>query len=145
MTRAKKRLYLIHATSRIWHGGVMANEPSRFLLNIPENLVDIKGMSIRNRKLDNSLKANTWQEDSWQKTEDGSEDGNWKSEDRNDMSRVLGTIGDKPKLVAGDKVEHKVFGEGVVVSIGGNIASIAFVGKGIKKLDVTIAPLKKIN
>ena len=49
------------------------------------------------------------------------------------------------QLSAGDKVEHKVFGEGVVVSVGGNIAQIAFAHKGVKKLDVSIAPLKKIN
>jgi DNA helicase-2/ATP-dependent DNA helicase PcrA len=38
MTRAKDRLYLLHANSRILYGGIQANLPSRFLGEIPAHL-----------------------------------------------------------------------------------------------------------
>jgi len=40
ITRAKERLYLINAQSRLIYGSIQANSPSRFLLEIPEHLVD---------------------------------------------------------------------------------------------------------
>ncbi|MEK7202429.1 MAG: UvrD-helicase domain-containing protein [Patescibacteria group bacterium] len=40
MTRAKKRLYMTHARSRIIHGGLTATMPSRFLREIDESLLD---------------------------------------------------------------------------------------------------------
>ncbi|MBI4032170.1 UvrD-helicase domain-containing protein [Candidatus Berkelbacteria bacterium] len=38
MTRAKERLYLLHANSRLLYGGIQANLPSRFLSEVPEHL-----------------------------------------------------------------------------------------------------------
>jgi DNA helicase-2/ATP-dependent DNA helicase PcrA len=43
----------------------------------------------------------------------------------------------------GERVKHEKFGEGVIISIVGDIATIAFPGQGIKKISLTIAPLKK--
>ncbi len=40
MTRAKKRLYMTHARSRITHGGLTSTLPSRFLREIDESLLD---------------------------------------------------------------------------------------------------------
>lgn len=40
MTRAKQRLYLLHAISRIVYGGIQANMKSRFLEEIPEHLIE---------------------------------------------------------------------------------------------------------
>ena len=39
ITRAKERLYLLHAWSRSWWGQANYNPPSRFLAEIPEELV----------------------------------------------------------------------------------------------------------
>jgi DNA helicase-2/ATP-dependent DNA helicase PcrA len=39
VTRARRRLYLSHAQSRMLHGQVRYNIPSRFLDEIPENLL----------------------------------------------------------------------------------------------------------
>lgn len=43
ITRAKKRLYLTHAVSRSLWGGSNYNPPSRFLKEIPEQLVNVEG------------------------------------------------------------------------------------------------------
>lgn len=40
ITRAKERLYCIHAATRLMYGSLQANLPSRFIHEIPEHLVD---------------------------------------------------------------------------------------------------------
>lgn len=40
MTRARERLYLTYAQSRLLYGGLQMNAPSRFLSEIPEDLTD---------------------------------------------------------------------------------------------------------
>ena len=47
------------------------------------------------------------------------------------------------KFKDGDRVQHALFGNGLIVATQGNIITVAFSGAGLKKLDVTIAPLKK--
>jgi DNA helicase-2/ATP-dependent DNA helicase PcrA len=44
MTRAKRRLYLVRALRRSLMGGTSANPPSRFLKNIPSNLIQTTGL-----------------------------------------------------------------------------------------------------
>ena len=44
MTRAKNRLYLVRALRRSLMGGTNANPPSRFLKNIPPNLIQSTGL-----------------------------------------------------------------------------------------------------
>lgn len=45
MTRAQDRLYLSHADHRTLWGGTSYNPPSRFLDDVPEDLVDLRGAS----------------------------------------------------------------------------------------------------
>lgn len=55
----------------------------------------------------------------------------------------------KTPLRTGDKVEHRKFGVGTVVSVTANESGdelvVAFDSKGLKRLNGAIAPLKKIN
>jgi DNA helicase-2/ATP-dependent DNA helicase PcrA len=44
----------------------------------------------------------------------------------------------------GDKVFHEAFGEGMIVASQGDILTVAFKKAGLKKLSVSVAPLKKI-
>ena len=50
-------------------------------------------------------------------------------------------------LKDGDKVIHTAFGEGVVVSVQGEVAAIAFKNPefGVKRLALSVAPLVKIE
>lgn len=43
MTRAKKLLYLSYASRRLYFGEKISNPPSRFIVDIPENLLDSAG------------------------------------------------------------------------------------------------------
>ena len=49
------------------------------------------------------------------------------------------------ELSEGDSVQHKQFGQGTIVEIDGQTATIYFSGRGIKKLDTSFAPLEKIQ
>jgi len=50
-----------------------------------------------------------------------------------------------PELAEGDGVKHQIFGNGTVLQLQGEIATIYFKGKGTKKLDIAFAPLVKLE
>ncbi len=50
-----------------------------------------------------------------------------------------------PELNEGDGVRHQVFGEGTVMELDGENATIYFKGKGAKKLNISFAPLEKLS
>ena len=47
-------------------------------------------------------------------------------------------------LAAGDKVKHDKFGEGLVITVKGNVVEVAFDSAGMKKLAADVAPLTKL-
>jgi len=49
-----------------------------------------------------------------------------------------------PELNEGDVVRHSLFGEGTVVEIDGDNATVYFKGRGAKKLNLAFAPLEKL-
>ena len=57
--------------------------------------------------------------------------------------------GEKVSWQAGDKVQHKAWGVGTVVRVGGSAKDleldIAFPEKGIKRLLAAFAPIEKFN
>lgn len=122
MTRAKERLYLLHARVRMLYGESRANAPSQFFANIDKTLVEANFGGHGARK-----------------------------------HISISDIGEQPvpielnegvdtELAAGDKVSHNVFGEGIVVDITGGVVTVAFEDPkaGVKKLALSIAPLKKV-
>jgi DNA helicase-2/ATP-dependent DNA helicase PcrA len=48
------------------------------------------------------------------------------------------------ELQEGDRVQHQVFGEGTILEVDGDNVAVHFKTKGIKKLNVSFAPLEKI-
>jgi len=50
-----------------------------------------------------------------------------------------------PEITEGDGVRHQLFGVGTVVELHGDLATIYFKGKGTKELDISIAPLEKLE
>ena len=47
-------------------------------------------------------------------------------------------------LAVGDQVAHQLFGKGIVTAIDGTTISIAFAGRGVKKLNSSFAPLTRL-
>lgn len=50
-----------------------------------------------------------------------------------------------PDVKVGSKVKHQLFGVGTVVGVEGEMLSIAFSGKGVKKLNGSFAPLELLG
>jgi len=122
ITRAKQKVYLVHAFRRILMGRSMVNQPSRFLKDIPSHL--LSGGNLWSGE-DSQIAATAYSWDSTPPPANG----------------VL-------ELKTGDHVRHVQFGEGVVVSsrpMKDDVeVVIAFDGEGVKKLLLSFAKLEKM-
>ena len=116
MTRAREELYLISANSRLLYGGLQHNPPSRFLNEI-DSETTIEGGFF------DDMPKNF---------------GNTGTNNNNEPRYV-------PDFEVGDRVSHNLFGEGNIMEMDGENAIIYFNGKGSKKLNISFAPLKKIE
>jgi DNA helicase-2/ATP-dependent DNA helicase PcrA len=153
ITRAQERLFLTHAWSRQQFGTTQYNPPSRFLEEIPEELIEHQG-NVQNRP-----KARTTRDDDWGGRKVSSFDPDDEFRERQvDAAMAAGrsaaqrppqpTNSQEIGLRVGDMVEHSVFGEGIIIDITGSgdktEAVINFREKGRKHLLLAWAPLKKL-
>src|ERR1044071_6819691 len=117
MTRARERLTLLHASSRMLYGGRNHNLPSRFLDELPDTHVE------RER-----LRPASW--------------GGYKPQGQAGIQPKS----DLPSLQTGDSVRHGSLGEGVVTRIEpGGVVTVRFAGDGAeRRLMLDYAPLEKL-
>lgn len=153
ITRAKQKLYLTHAKSRMIYGSTNYYRPSRFVAEIPEKLLEIhRSVGFRERAglssggYGGSAKANTG---SGTYTSVGSSASG--SVVNRGFSKTAGgakSSATLPDFKSGDTVEHKAFGTGVISTIRpmGNdmLLEVVFQKVGTKKLMARMANLKKI-
>ncbi|MGF9755403.1 DNA helicase PcrA [Microvirga sp. 0TCS3.31] len=146
LTRAQQRLYISRALVRSAWGAPSHNPASRFLDELPVDLVD------------------------WRRT--AAEQTRWGRSDLSGGSTRLGTPTDAgrrnfssaalradaaskakpareiPSLSPGDRVAHDSFGLGTVVAVEGaaekSVASIDFGSEGVKRLLLRYAPVEKL-
>ncbi len=146
LTRAEQRLYISRALVRSAWGAPSHNPASRFLDELPVDLVD------------------------WRRT--AAEQTRWGRTDLSGGSARLGTPTDAgrrnfssaamradvaakakpareiPSLAPGDRVVHDSFGMGTVVAVDGvaekSVASIDFGSDGVKRLLLRYAPVEKL-
>ncbi len=122
VTRAQERLYLTHAWSRSLFGSTSFNPPSRFLGEIPGELL---------RSIDEA--------------ELGDGSGGSASPIRDAVQGVR----ELPQVAAGDTVEHDKWGEGVVLAVTGSGTeseiTVRFDDAGEKRLLLAYAPLKRVG
>ena len=79
-------------------------------------------------------------------------DGFYEDADYSDFTGVDEPVGDMihgenlVEYVAGERVRHRTFGEGVIAQVQGGVLTIAFKDPkvGVKKLAASVAPLEKI-
>ncbi len=160
LTRAKDRIFLSHAFRRTTYGGTEVSVPSRFIQDIPKELMD--GGSSSQRRQESRRRVSSW---------------NWSSEASN-RSAVRGTdMGagqemtvrkvlpepysgqsltkreKKPALTkaqyrTGQQVHHQKFGKGIVIEskLTGNdeevVVAFSDTDVGIKKLVASLAKLE---
>lgn len=147
ITRARQRLYLTHAWSRTIHGTSLYNPPSRFLEEIPEELVDDRGSSLSRTDRSGYRRGADRTSDSSRVT------GSFAGRDRM-VAAAQSSAPQPPKadpdpvrLVVGDDVNHPHFGLGVVTDVkgaGGDAEiTVNFITKGSKVLLASFARLEK--
>ena len=136
ITRAKKKLYLTSAAERMLFGRTTRNRRSRFEGEIPSELTDQQDDALR----------------SWQKAgaaASAAPGGRPTSRTVTPPRPMAPKSAAEPfSLRAGDRVSHRVFGEGMVLSVtpmgGDHLVEIAFDKVGTKRIMATFAKLTKI-
>ncbi|GGG35274.1 DNA helicase-2 / ATP-dependent DNA helicase PcrA [Lactobacillus apis] len=141
ITRAKEKLFLTNAYSRMMFGRMQNNPPSRFLEEIDVDDLDMQ----------NSVPESVGNSDFQVQT------APFANVDERARAQVYtpkakpagGAIGaEKKGWNVGDQVEHKAWGHGVVTKVNGEgedmELDIAFPNKGIKRLLAAFAPIKKV-
>ncbi len=129
MTRAKERLYLLRAFRRHSMGMSQHNPPSRFLKDIPHELIAQR-----------SAVASQYE---------AAERGPQRFREENARRDDRPLVPEEQVFAGGEKVRHPRFGEGIVVSCqivpDDQEITIAFKGEaGIKKLMLSFAPLERL-
>lgn len=136
LTRAREKLYITNAKKRILLGKTMFNEDSRFLNEIPEQYKDKTVVSVSHAKIQIDIRKNKKL-----------------TEVTGDVSLHIDNfikpkVENKEKFNIGDKVSHKKFGGGKILSLSnmGNdtLLEIEFESLGVKRLMANFAHIELI-
>jgi len=161
ITRAMKRLFISHAWSRMLFGNTQYNPPSRFLDEIPAELVDqqgnVSGRASYGRQSYRHRDERAYDDPPpYRRRERRGVDPSVHDAHRDRIVESAIRAGNSPEpsnsqelgLKVGDDVAHPSFGEGVIIDISGTgdkaEAVINFAGVGQKHLALAWAPLKKL-
>ncbi len=142
LTRARERLYVSRAVVRSAWGAPQHNPASRFLDELPVDLVDWRRTAAEMT--------------SWNRPSFGSSPAAGRAPQRrfgtatarSDAARKAKAGRAIPSLDPGDRVQHDTFGLGTVVALEGAgdsaVASIDFGTDGVKRLLLRYAPVEKL-
>jgi len=144
ITRAREHLHISHAWCRTLWGTSSYNPPSRFLDEIPEELMKSEGgeQLRRNRGRSRSTSRDE-QRDQW--------GPGWRRDEVVETairrSQPTSTGAEAMSLRAGEDVVHDKWGEGIIISISGQgdkaEAHVRFPTVGEKRLLLAWAPLRR--
>ena len=132
ITRAMQRLYLVHAFRRTLWGSSQVRDPSRFLADIPPQLIKGRDLPAETRLPAADEKVPLFPPAR--------------------LATVGPTTSPAPKVTTspfktGDKVRHAKFGEGIVVEVKpvkeDVEVTVAFAGVGVKRLSLAFARLER--
>lgn len=143
ITRARKQLYITRAQNRLFFGKTDRNPPSRFLQEIPAELYeDLTPTAFSSASGYRSVKDfSGYHYYSGEKISFANRPPQKNSDNANTNSATTG-------YTVGQRVEHKVFGEGVISSVtpmgGDMLLAVSFEKCGIKKIMASFAKLKII-
>ena len=161
ITRAKERLYLSHTQSRMLHGQVRYNMPSRFLEELPSDSLKWLTPKAKDARWGGSSRSGaTWQDGYTRQREYESNDFFDSGSDRPRPAKRVGSASMEVKRLAspprgdypftiGQNVFHTKFGEGRVTGLEGvdadARAQVNFKRHGVKWLQLSIAKLAAID
>ncbi|SHJ99062.1 DNA helicase PcrA [Paramaledivibacter caminithermalis] len=141
ITRAKEELYLTHASMRTLYGRTNVNPVSRFIDDIPQELLDIEG--ILGSRSESGLDVNNLNSFA------NSHMISLRKPKEQKIQKKPASNVSSSEIKPGTKVQHKKFGTGTIISIDGTgdkaELTIAFDQQGIKKLMLGFAPIQIVN
>jgi len=149
ITRAKDRCYLTYARRRTLFGRTNMNPPSRFLMELPSEGVELRG-NVETEERD------SWAELDWERDRVRYEERKQARRDAmlaglpaawSGRAAKLRVVAGDTSFRAGDRVRHPSLGEGMVVSSvardDDEEVTVAFPDKGVKKLMASFAKLAR--
>ena len=158
ITRARERLFLSHAWSRTLFGSTQYNPPSRFVEEIPGELIEQVGESSRR----GSGRASLREHDGWAQARRSrlsrpADDDVWEQHRERVVDAAL-RAGERGRegpngveeltLRLGDDVRHATYGEGVIVDLRGRgekaEARVRFPDLGEKTFLLAWTPLERV-
>ncbi|CAB4691298.1 MAG: DNA helicase PcrA [Actinobacteria bacterium] len=150
VTRARERLYISRAVVRSAWGAPSHNPASRFLDELPIDLVDWRRTEAEQTRWQRPDLSDSW--GSGQRlgtpTEAGRRNFSSAAVRADAAARAKKPDREVPSLVPGDRVVHDSFGMGTVVALEGAaekaVASIDFGSEGVKRLLLRYAPVEKL-
>jgi DNA helicase-2/ATP-dependent DNA helicase PcrA len=159
ITRAKERLYLSHTQSRMLHGQVRYNMPSRFLEELPSDSLKWLTPKAKDARWGGSRNTgSSWQGGGYTRQRDNDSADTFDMDtprlgSRNKATETVKRMAAPPRsgypFAIGQAVFHTKFGEGRVVGLEGldteARAQVNFKRHGVKWLQLSIARLTAID
>ena len=144
ITRARRRLHVSRASVRSAWGAPQANPASRFLTEIPEQLLDWRRTEqAATSWTSQSASARAYDQRS------GRTRGNRNERSVTPTFGATKRAGPLPQLSPGDRVVHDKYGLGTVVATAGagesSQATVDFGSEGVRKLLLRYAPVEKLG
>lgn len=135
ITRAKRKLWMIHTDQRRLYGSYSYNKPSRFIKELPPDNIE--------KFTDPALGAG-------KETGDASSQSSHSLSMQKQLERIRREAEQEPldDFAVGDRVMHKIFGEGTILKLtpmaGDMLVEVAFDTRGTKKIMAKYAKIKKL-
>lgn len=127
ITRAKNRIYMTRAETRRLYGTTQSNIASRFIEEIPAELLETSGVIAGDKLI--------WESNSFDQANDFL--------DKQSKPQPTETV--SIDYEPGDTVRHAIFGKGKILSLDDDIVTVTFEnGIGTKSLAVEFAKLEKV-
>jgi DNA helicase-2/ATP-dependent DNA helicase PcrA len=141
VTRAEQHVYLMHTARRSIFGMSSESTPSRFLDDLPEQLVERKGVTLAEERPGRRAgeRAKRWRDE-----DEGINIADLLAKKTLQQQPAAGLVAINP----GDRVRHAKFGDGQVIGVRATAQDseviVAFEETGVKKLLLSMAALEKI-
>lgn len=161
ITRAEEKCFILHAQKRMLFGRTEFGSASKFIgelhvdcHEIISTISSFGGEGSYGRGKTFSAQKYYSQGDSFKKTIPTSSDGkkesapqfiNFSKLPKTKNEAIFGVTENETGFTVSESVHHPEFGDGTIIQVSGDVLSIAFRGKGIKKVVASVTPLTKID
>ena len=134
ITRAEKKCIISHAKQRMLFGKTDYAAPSKFLEELSDDCTHRKAFSGDNY----GVYASRRQQSSTPIMRDPT------FVPKNKTEAIFGVAGNDTEFSVSDRIKHNDFGEGTIIQISGDVLTVAFAGKGVKKIVASVAPIERL-